>query len=128
MSTSDQMTDQDYRTDRTNKIVTLLVGCVLLGIGGFVVVQNSASFKLPDKNKLWADAWKKKLSKPWELPQHDPLIDWSDPKNNPTKMWEQPWMKQQLEQQHEFQRRVQNQQIGHQFQQSNLGPMRPGQR
>src|SRR5580700_9609548 len=119
MSTSDQMTDQDYRTDRTNKIVTLLVGCVLLGIGGFVVVQNSASFKLPDKNKLWADAWKKKLSKPWELPQHEPLIDWSDPKNDPNKMAERLNLYKPLQVQPQF---------GHQFQQSNLGPMRPGQR
>ena len=56
MSQSNQMTQQDQRTDRTNTIVGMLVGCVLLGFGGFLLLQNSASLKLPDNNKLWADA------------------------------------------------------------------------
>jgi hypothetical protein len=87
------MTQQDQRTDRANTIVGMLVGCVLLGVGGFVLLQNSASVKLPDRNKLWADAWKKKLSKPWEMPKAEGAIDWSDPKNDPNKLADQPWAK-----------------------------------
>jgi hypothetical protein len=126
MSTSNQVNDQDQRTDRTNKIVTLVVGCVLLGIGGFVLVQNSARFKLPDNNKLWADAWKKKVLKPWDMPKPEPLIDWSDPKNDPNKIAERMklWNKPITIQPPQFQ----NGAYGHQFQQSNIGPMRPGQR
>jgi hypothetical protein len=93
MSQSDQMTEQDQRTDRANTIVGMAMGCVLLGVGGFVLLQNSASLKLPDRNKLWADAWKKKLSKPWEMPKAEGAIDWSDPKNDPNKLAEQPWAK-----------------------------------
>jgi hypothetical protein len=93
MSQSNQMTQQDQRTDRTNTIVGMLVGCVLLGFGGFLLLQNSASLKLPDNNKLWADAWKSKLSKPYELPKAEGAIDWSDPKNDPNKLSEQPWAK-----------------------------------
>src|SRR5580700_2487402 len=91
MSTSNQMTDQDYRTDRTNKIVTSVVGCVLLGIGGVVAFTNIDTLKglkVPDRNKMWADAWHKQLSKPLDLHVQEPLIDWSDPKNDPNKMAE----------------------------------------
>jgi hypothetical protein len=83
---SGQMTQQDQRTDRTNKIITAVVGCVLLGVAGFVALQNRDSFKLPDRNKMWADAWKKKIAKPMDLPEFQPVVDWSDPKNDPSKM------------------------------------------
>jgi len=122
MTVSNQMTEQDYRTDRTNKIVTSLVGCGLLGIGGFLAYQNMDSvknLKVPDNKKLWADSWKKKLSKPWEMPKAEGAIDWSDPKNDPNKMAERLNLNKPLEIQQEF---------GHQFQQSNHGPWRPGQR
>jgi hypothetical protein len=122
MSTSNQMTDQDYRTDRTNKIVTSVVGCVLLGIGGVVAFTNIDTLKglkVPDRNKMWADAWHKQLSKPLDLHVQEPLIDWSDPKNDPNKMAERLNLYKPLQIQQQF---------GHQFQQSNHGPMRPGQR
>ncbi len=93
MSQSNQMTEQDQRTDRANTIVGMAVGCVLLGVGGFLLLQNSASIKLPDRNQVWANAWKKKLSKPWEMPKAEGGIDWSDPKNDPNKLAEQPWAK-----------------------------------
>jgi hypothetical protein len=120
MSISNQMTEQDQRTDRTNKIVTLLVGCVLLGIGAFVLVQNGASLKLPDNNKLWADTWKKKVLKPWDPPKFDPTIDWSDPKNDPNKMAERLNLNNSLQ----FQQQFGNQQFGHQFQPANPMPGR----
>ena len=55
-------------------LCALIVGCVLLGFGGFLLLQNSASLKLPDNNKLWADTWKKKLTKPWEMPKAEGAI------------------------------------------------------
>jgi hypothetical protein len=119
MSTENQTNEQDLRADRLNKILTLAVGGVLLGIGGFVIVQNSADFKLPENNKLWAASWKKTVLKPWEPPKFEPTIDWSDPKNDPNNMAERLNLNQPLQ----FQ-----QQFGHQFQQSNHGPWRPGQR
>jgi hypothetical protein len=91
MSQCDQLTEQDQRTDRANTIVSMLVGSVLLGIGGVVLWQNSATLKVPDRNKLWADTWKKQLSKPWEMPKAEGAIDWSDPKNDPSKLASQPW-------------------------------------
>ncbi|HXY34620.1 MAG TPA: hypothetical protein VEI07_10360 [Planctomycetaceae bacterium] len=115
MSTSNQTTQQDQRADRTNTIATLLVGCVLLGIGGFVLVQNSASFKLPDNNKLWADTWKKKVLKPWDPPKFEPTIDWSDPKNDPNKIAERLNLNKPLQIQQE---------LGHQFQPANPFPGR----
>jgi len=115
MSTSNQTTQQDQRAERTNTIATLLVGCVLLGIGGFVLVQNSASFKLPDNNKLWADTWKKKVLKPWDPPKFEPTIDWSDPKNDPNKIAERLNLNKPLQIQQEF---------GHQFQPANPFPGR----
>jgi hypothetical protein len=123
MSTSNQMTEQDYRTDRTNKIVTSVVGCVLLGIAGIVAFSNVDTLKglkVPDRNDLWAKALKKKVLKPWEPPKFEPTIDWSDPKNDPNKIAERLNLNKpplQIEQQ-----------FGHQFQQSNHGPWRPGQR
>jgi hypothetical protein len=93
MSLSNQMTQRDLRTDRANTIVGMLVGCVLLGVGGFVLLQNSASLKLPSRDKLWADAWKKELSKPREMPKAEGAIDWTDPKYDPNKLSEQPWAK-----------------------------------
>jgi hypothetical protein len=91
MSQADQLTTQDRRADRANTIVGTLLGCLLLGVGGFLLLQNSASLKLPDSNKLWADTWKKKLSNRWEMPKAEGGIDWSDPKNDPNKLGEQPW-------------------------------------
>ena len=123
MSVSNQMTDQDRRADRANKMVGIVIGCVLLGVGGFVLLQNSASFKLPDNNKLWADSWKKKILKPYEPPKFEQTIDWSDPKNDPNKMAERMNLQSQ-----QFQQQFGQQQFGHQFQQSNTGPWRPGQR
>jgi hypothetical protein len=93
MSQSDQLTQQVRRADKANTIVGILFGCVLLGVGGFYLLQNAASLKLPDNNKLWADAWKKRVSKPWEMPKAEGGIDWSDPKNDPNKLAEQPWAK-----------------------------------
>jgi hypothetical protein len=93
MSVSNQMTQQDQRTDRANTIVGMVVGCVLLGVGGFVLLQNSASLKLPSRDKLWADAWRKELAKSREMPKAEGAIDWSDPKYDPNKLTEQPWAK-----------------------------------
>jgi hypothetical protein len=87
----------DQQTERTNKLVGTVVGCVVLTVVGFLALQNVDSLKglkLPDRNKLWADAWKKELSKPTELPDFKGnTIDWSDPKNDPSKLAEQPWAK-----------------------------------
>ncbi len=91
MSISNQMTQRDQRADKTNTIVGMVVGFVLLGVGGFVLLQNSASIQLPDNNKAWAGAWKKKLAKNWETPKAEGQIDWSDPKNDPSKLAEQSW-------------------------------------
>ncbi len=93
MTGSNQMAQADRRADRTNTIVGMVVGCVLLGVVGFLLLQNTASVKLPDNNQAWASAWKKKLSKNWEMPKAEGAIDWSDPKNDPNKLGEQPWAK-----------------------------------
>jgi|GEM_PF-6912310 hypothetical protein len=93
MTTSNQMTPEDRRADKTNTIVGMAMGCVLLGVGGYVLLQNMASVKLPDNNKAWASTWKKKLAKNWEMPKAEGQIDWSDPKNDPNKLAEQPWAK-----------------------------------
>jgi hypothetical protein len=83
---SAQMTQQDLRTDRTNKIITAVVGCGLLGFAGFIALQNRDSIQLPDRNKLWADTWKKKIAKPMDMPEFKPAVDWSDPKYDPARM------------------------------------------
>jgi hypothetical protein len=91
MTTSNQMTQEDRRADKTNTIVGMAMGCVLVGVGGYVLLQNMASVKLPDSNEAWASTWNKKLSKNWEMPKPEGGIDWSDPKNDPNKLAQQPW-------------------------------------
>jgi hypothetical protein len=93
LSTSNQMTQQDRRADKANTLVGMVIGCVLLAVGGFLLLQNTASVKLPDNNQAWAGAWKKKLSKHWEMPKAEGQIDWSDPKYDMNKVGEQSWAK-----------------------------------
>ncbi|HEV8000030.1 MAG TPA: hypothetical protein VGP63_09130 [Planctomycetaceae bacterium] len=79
----------DRQTERTNRIIGTVVASALLAGGGFLAWQNADTLKgvkLPDRNKLWADTWKKQLSKPLDLPEQKPLIDWSDPKYDPSKL------------------------------------------
>src|SRR5579872_4414617 len=47
---------------RLNQQMSVCVAVVVLGIGGLFAVQNSESFTLPDRNKIWSDFWTKKLS------------------------------------------------------------------
>ncbi len=58
----------EEQTANVNRLMTRIVGCVLLVFIGFVAIQNRDSLKIPDRNKLWADYWKKELSKPSGLP------------------------------------------------------------
>ncbi len=82
-------THPDRQTERTNRIVGTVVACALLAGGGFSAWQNADTvkgFKAPNRNKMWADTWKKQLSKPLDLPEQKPLIDWSDPKFDPSNL------------------------------------------
>ena len=90
---TESITPNVQRAERANKILGIVIGGFMVTIGGFVAMQNFDSVKLPNTNKMWADAWKKKLSKPMDLPEFksENGIDWSDPKNDPNKLSEQPW-------------------------------------
>ncbi len=73
---------RDRKTQRANQILSGLVACVVLGVGGAMAYQNRDSFtKVPDRNAAWSGFWTKKLSKPqklpqFELPESKPIVDW----------------------------------------------------
>ncbi len=83
---SEPVAKHDQQTERTNKVVSAVVGSVLALIVGVIAVQNVDRVKLVDRNKLWADTWKQQLSKPRDLPEFKPAVDWSDPKFDPSKL------------------------------------------
>lgn len=46
-----------------NQILSGVVACAVLGVGGLMAYQNRDSFKAPDRNAAWSGFWTKKLSK-----------------------------------------------------------------
>jgi len=81
MDDSTPSTNNDRLVHRVNQILSGVVACAVLGVGGVMAYQNRDAVKVPDKNAAWAGFWTKKLSKSSELPKFDcpeapTTIDW----------------------------------------------------
>jgi hypothetical protein len=71
-----------------NQILSGVVACAVLGVGGVMAYQNRdavKAVKVPDRNAAWAGFWTKKLSNSSELPKFDgpeapTTIDWDEVK------------------------------------------------
>jgi hypothetical protein len=84
MSDPRETAAKDQRLAELNRALTCVVGGGLLAVVAFTAVQNKESLQIPDRNKLWADFWKKELSKPSGLPEFKPIeTEFSDVKFDP---------------------------------------------
>ena len=55
--------EREQSLQRTNQVLGIVIGCVVLGVGGSMLYQNSDALQLPDRNSAWSSFWKKELSK-----------------------------------------------------------------
>jgi hypothetical protein len=74
---SDQHAQQsnDNRLADLNRKASCIVGGLFLAVVGFLLISERSNLQLPDRNKLWADYWKKELSKRSGLPEMKPAFD-----------------------------------------------------
>lgn len=71
MTEINQAAQKDRQAEQFGRWMSGIVGCVVVTIGGFFAYSNRDSLKVdvPDRNKMWADAWKKKLSDKSGVPE-----------------------------------------------------------
>jgi hypothetical protein len=83
MSEPNSPVENDQAVAKLNQIMTVFVGCLVLGGVGFFAYQNrsslASSLTLPDRKNIWADALtqKIKISKDRGLPEFKPEYDTS---------------------------------------------------
>jgi hypothetical protein len=71
MDDSTPSANSDRLVRRANQILSAVVACAVLGVGGVMAYQNRDALKVPDRNAAWAGFWTKKLSDNSRIPKFD---------------------------------------------------------
>ena len=75
MGDSTHSVQRDHVAQRANKILSGMIACAVLGVGGVMAYQNSDALQVPDRNSAWANIWTKKLSSKSGIPKFE-APDW----------------------------------------------------
>ncbi|MFO1094310.1 MAG: hypothetical protein U0992_13540 [Planctomycetaceae bacterium] len=74
MSEVSSTAENDLRIAEINRIVSIVVGVIFLGVAGVAVFQFRDSHKVPDRSPESPDCWLKQLSTPSGLPEFDGAV------------------------------------------------------